>query len=135
MFGPRPRHSCLHQTRGAFGKNDFLVRGNVIAMRVRDKSKRLRVPRIEPQIAGRQINAAVVAHFDHCRNLAFAETHSKCLGPVGDAVSVPFGREASCPYRSLDLMCGLTPETRTGFIDCREMGSRIVDLSVGDDWV
>jgi hypothetical protein len=65
VFGPRARHSRLEQTRGALGKNHFFVRRDVIAVRVRDKSEPLRLPRIEPQVVSREINSVVVADFDH----------------------------------------------------------------------
>src|SRR5215212_2173487 len=38
-------------------------------MSVGDESEWLRVPRIEPHILIRQINAALVTHFDHRQNL------------------------------------------------------------------
>ena len=65
VFGARTGHSRLEQTRSALGKNDLVVRRDVIAVRVRNKSEPLRLPRIEPQVVRRQINAVVVADFDH----------------------------------------------------------------------
>ncbi|MEY2548112.1 MAG: hypothetical protein QOD64_694 [Verrucomicrobiota bacterium] len=45
------------------------MRRDVIAMGMRNKRERLRVPRVEPDVFLRQINAAVVSHFYHGRNL------------------------------------------------------------------
>jgi hypothetical protein len=45
------------------------VRRDVIAMGVGNERERLRVPRIEPDVFLRQINAAVVSHFYHGQNL------------------------------------------------------------------
>ena len=65
MFGASAGHPRLKQTRSAFGKNDLVVRRDVIAVRVRNKSEPLRLPRIEPQVVRRQINAVVMADFYH----------------------------------------------------------------------
>ena len=56
MFASFSRHPRLHQTRGSFRDDDLLVRRDVIAVRVRNKGKRFRVPGVEPQILFRQIN-------------------------------------------------------------------------------
>ena len=61
------RQARLHQARGALGDDDFLVRRDVIAVRVRNEGEALRVPRIEPQILRGQINAALVTNIDHAR--------------------------------------------------------------------
>lgn len=45
------------------------MRRDVIAVSVRNEGKRLRVPRIEPDIFARQINSAFVSHFNHAANL------------------------------------------------------------------
>jgi hypothetical protein len=44
------------------------MRRNVIAVSVRNERERFRVPRIEPEIQFRQVNAALVANFNHLRN-------------------------------------------------------------------
>ena len=68
MFVAFAGQARLHQTRGALGDDDLVVRSDVIAVRVRDESERLRVPRIEPDVLVRQINAALVLDRDHGKN-------------------------------------------------------------------
>ena len=58
-----------HQARGAFRDNDFVVRRNVVAVRVRNESETLPVPGVEPQIVRGQINAPLITNFDHNKNL------------------------------------------------------------------
>ncbi len=88
------RQTCLHQARGAFGNNDLVMRGDVIAVRVGNEGEWLRIPGIEPEILLRQENAALVTNIDHAR--CYAE---------GAAVSKP-------PL----FACALTCYARTGFI-------------------
>src|SRR5207244_13631252 len=65
VFGAMTRHSVLKQTRRPLGKDDLLVRRYVVAMRVRNESEGLCVPRVQPQILFRQVDTAFVTHFDH----------------------------------------------------------------------
>ena len=60
-----PRQASPHQTRGPLRNNDLIVRGDVIAMRVRDEGEALRVPRVEPQVLLRQVNTAGITDIDH----------------------------------------------------------------------
>src|SRR6266576_6828067 len=62
-------HSRLHQSSGALRHDDLRVRRDVIAVGVRDEREPFRIPRVEPQILRRQINAALVTNLDHARNL------------------------------------------------------------------
>ena len=55
----------LHQARGRPGGDEFLMIRDMVAMRVRDKRKRLLLPRIEPQPVIRKFNAALVVDSDH----------------------------------------------------------------------
>ena len=77
VFVALARHSRLHQTRRSFRDDDLVVRRDVIAVRVRNKRKRLCVPRIEPQILLRQKNAALISNFDHAGFYAERTTVSK----------------------------------------------------------
>lgn len=65
MLIPLARQARLHQTRGSFRDNDFLVRRNVIAVRMRNEGERFRIPRIEPEIVLRQMNATMITHLNH----------------------------------------------------------------------
>ena len=67
MFVAFAGQARLHQTRGSFRDDDLVVRRDVIAVRMGNKSERLRVPRIEPKILLRQINAALVSNIDHAK--------------------------------------------------------------------
>src|SRR5436189_262124 len=65
------RQSRLHQTRGPLGDDDLIVQGDVITMRVRDEGEALRVPRIEPQVLLRQVNAALSDDFQFRKTKLF----------------------------------------------------------------
>ena len=65
VFVALPRQARLHQPRGSFGDDDFVMRRDVIAVGMRDKREWLSVPGIQPKVFLRQINAPVVANFDH----------------------------------------------------------------------
>ena len=54
------------------------MRRDVIAVGMGDKGEWLSVPRIEPKVFVRQINAAVVANFDHEKFYA-----RNCTGETG----------------------------------------------------
>ena len=58
------------QARGPLRDDDLIVRRDVVAVRVRDESKRLRVRRIEPDAFVRQINAPLVSDRNHGGKLA-----------------------------------------------------------------
>ena len=65
ILTPLSRHARLHQPGGSLRDNDFLVRGNVIAVGVRDEGKRLRIPGIEPDFILRQIDPSFVLDPNH----------------------------------------------------------------------
>ena len=69
VFATLARHPGLHQARRPFRDDDLVMRRDMIAVRVRDEGKRLRIPGVEPDVFVRQINAAFVSHFDHPGNL------------------------------------------------------------------
>jgi hypothetical protein len=50
------------------------MRRDVIAVRVRDERERLGVPRVEPDLFVRQINAALISDFNHSENLRGSAT-------------------------------------------------------------
>src|SRR2546423_15039958 len=80
MFGARAGHPRLEQTRSALGKNDLVMRRDVIAVRVRNKSEALRFPRIEPKVVRREINSVVVADFDHPKIYAMRSACKRWIG-------------------------------------------------------
>ena len=72
------------------------MRRDVIAVGMRDKRERLSIPGIEPKVFVRQINAAVVANFDHekfyarnCAGDTGIRVHSSG-GCIDSAVTIPF---------------------------------------------
>src|SRR5436190_107603 len=99
VLAARAWQPALHQPRGALGNNDFVVWRNVVAVRVRNESKPLCVPRIEPQLLARQIHSALKTNIDHKAETYFhmrvssirAEQHQACR-------------------------CSLTPDSKPGFI-------------------
>lgn len=64
-FAGEPR---LHQARSPFGNDDFLMRGDVIAMRMRNEGERFRVPRVEPKLLRREVKAARKSDINHSVN-------------------------------------------------------------------
>jgi len=68
------RHSVLKQTRRPLGKDDLLVRRYVVAMRVRNESEGLCVPRVQPQILFRQVDTAFVTNFDHLKRSLLSDS-------------------------------------------------------------
>ena len=93
MFPPFSGHPRLHEARRALGENDLWMRRDVIAVRVRDKGERFRLPRVEPEIRLRQINAALITHFDHFGNLCAKKPPGRKIGSAifleGPALSCP----------------------------------------------
>ena len=63
VFGASAGHSRLEQTRGALRKNDLFMGSDVVAVRMRYKSKALWLPGI--QVVRRKIDSALVPDFDH----------------------------------------------------------------------
>src|ERR1043166_3762765 len=61
-FTGKPR---LQDARGALGNDNLLMGRDMIAVRVRDKCKGLRIPRIEPQILPGQIDTPLIPNFNH----------------------------------------------------------------------
>ena len=68
MFYACRRQTRLHQPSGALRHDDLIMWRDVVAMRVRDECETLGVPRVEPQVLVRQVNAALILN-DHGENL------------------------------------------------------------------
>ena len=79
VLGARAGQTRLHQTRRALGDDDFVVRRNVVAVRVRNESEMFRIPRVEPQVVRGQINAALITNFEHNKNYARIDGEPNCL--------------------------------------------------------
>ena len=60
-----PGQTGLHQPRATLGNNNLVMERDVIAVGVRNEGKRLRIPRIKPDVLVRQINPALVLDPDH----------------------------------------------------------------------
>jgi len=69
MLYPLARKPTLDQTCRALGYNDFIMRRNVVAVPMRNKSAAFCIPRVEPQILLRQINPALITNANHGENL------------------------------------------------------------------
>lgn len=57
--------SGLHQARGTFRDDDFVMRRDVIAMSMGNESERFSIRRIEPNVFVRQMNASFVPNLNH----------------------------------------------------------------------
>src|SRR5881394_2888063 len=68
MLDAQARETDLHQVRRALGDDNFSVRCDMVAVRVRNERETFCVPRIEPEIVSRQVNPAVVANSNHAKN-------------------------------------------------------------------
>ena len=69
MLDARTRETDLHQVRCALGDDNFLVRRDMVTMRVGNEREAFCVPWIEPEIVLRQVNAALVANCNHPKKL------------------------------------------------------------------
>ena len=69
MLDAQARETDLHQVRRALGDDNFSVRCDMVAVRVRNEREAFCVPRIEPEIMLRQVNPAVVANCNHAKKL------------------------------------------------------------------
>ena len=68
VLAPLPAEPRAHEPRGARVRDDFGMRGDMVAVRVRDEGERPRAVRIEPEVVGGEFEAAVVADGDHGSN-------------------------------------------------------------------
>jgi hypothetical protein len=68
MLLPRTTQPLAHEPRGAGMGHDPGVRGEVVAVRVRDKSEGLARLRIEPERVLGKVQSAVVAEGNHGSN-------------------------------------------------------------------
>src|SRR5215470_2529761 len=82
------------QTRCPFGDDDLLVRRYVVAVRVRNESKALGVPRIQPQVLLRQIDPSLVTNVNHKMKLTcrLARAKSVAAQNLGDVWYPCFAR-------------------------------------------
>src|SRR6266403_5825826 len=96
VFDAMTRQPTLKQTCCRLGNDNLLVRRNVVAVRVRNKSETLCVPRIQPKVLFRQVNAALVTNFNHKSESNFGFS----LVPKADEI----------------CGCTLTPNSKPAFI-------------------
>jgi len=68
MLDARARQANVHQARRALGNDHLLVWRDVVAVRVRNERETFWVPWIQPQILLWQVNAELVANFNHTEN-------------------------------------------------------------------
>ena len=99
MLDARTRQTYLHQVRRAFGDHNFLVRCNMVAVRVRNERETFCIPWVQPEILLRQVNTALVANFDHAENY-----FAICLSSIARLM----------PMSAVG--CALTPASKTRFI-------------------
>jgi hypothetical protein len=71
VFDAMTWQPTLKQTCCRLGNDNLLVRRNVVAVRVRNKSQTPCVPRIQPKVLFWQENAAFVANFNHKSEFSF----------------------------------------------------------------
>ena len=76
MLVPFPRQSCLHQTLSPFRDNNFLMRRDVVAMGMRNKRERFRIPGIQPEVVLGQINSTLVSDLNHI--VIYAQKSGRC---------------------------------------------------------
>src|SRR4029450_555549 len=68
MLDARTAQTDPHQACSHFRNNHFLVRRDVVTVRVGNERKTFCVPWVQPEILLRQVNTALVANFDHAEN-------------------------------------------------------------------
>ena len=85
MLDARPWEPRLHESRSELGDNDLVMRRNVIVVRMRNEGEALCVPRVEPQILGRQIKTALIPNMDHAKNLPWIDMSETVFARQSDA--------------------------------------------------
>lgn len=68
MLDARARQTDPHQARCALRNDHFLVRCDVVAVRVGNERETFCVPWVQPEIPLWQVDTALVANFDHAEN-------------------------------------------------------------------
>ena len=81
MLKARSRQPGPHQACRALGNDHFLVRRDVVAMRVGSERETFCVPRVQPEILFGEVNTSLVANFDHAGKLLrnLPEFHSPLM--------------------------------------------------------
>ena len=99
MLDARARQANVHQARRALGNDHLLVWRDVVAVRVRNERETFWVPWIQPEILLWQVNAALVANFNH------AESYFPiCVSSIAPVISMSTAR------------CALTHASGSAFI-------------------
>jgi hypothetical protein len=99
MFNARARQADLHEACCALGNDYFLMRRDVITMRVRNERETFCVPWVQPEILLRQVNTSLVANVDHAENY-----FAICVSSIAPLISMSA------------MGCALTPALSTRFI-------------------
>ena len=102
MLDARARQTDTHQPCCALRNDHFLVRRDVVTVRVGNERETFSVPWVQPEIPLRQVNTALVANFDHAENY-----FAICVSSIARLMLMSI------------VGCALTPASRTRFI--REM--------------
>src|SRR5262249_42067100 len=67
-FAALSRQASLHETRGPFRDDDFIVGRDMIAVRMGDEGEGFCLPWIKPDILIRKVNSPLVLHRKHRQN-------------------------------------------------------------------
>src|SRR5215471_5897667 len=112
MLDARARETNPHQACCALGNDHFLVRRDVVAMRVGNERETFCVPRIQPEILLRQVKPSLVANFNHSENY-----FAICVSSIGRAMPMT------------TVGCALTRASETPFITEMRFGVALLILT------
>jgi hypothetical protein len=99
MLDARARQTDPHQACCAFRNDHFLVRRDVVTVRVGNERETFSVPWVQPEILLRQVDTALIANFDHAENY-----FAICVSSIARVI------------RMSTVGCALTPASGTRFI-------------------
>jgi hypothetical protein len=99
MLHARTAQTDPHQACCAFRNDHFLVRRDVVTVRVGNERETFSVPWVQPEILLRQVDTALIANFDHAENY-----FAICVSSIARVIPMS------------TVGCALTPASGTRFI-------------------
>jgi hypothetical protein len=112
MFDARARETNPHQVCCALGNDYLSVWGDVVTVRVGNERETFCVPWVQPEILLRQVNASLVANFNHVENY-----FAICVSSIARLIPMS------------TVGCTLTPASRTRFITVVRFAAALLILT------
>jgi hypothetical protein len=113
MLDARAREADPHQACCALRNDHFLVRRDVVTVRVRNEGEGFCVPWVQPEILLRQVNTALIPNFNHVQNY-----FPICVSSI------------ACVIRMSTVGCALTPASMGRFITEMRFAAALLILTL-----